>query len=91
MTFSEIRNLFDGINVWKRRGERAPNKPLLLLYALARLSQGQKRLLAFVEVDADIGPLLAEFGPKRKLVHPEYPFWYLKNDGIWEIATRLLS
>nr|WP_244301910.1 MULTISPECIES: hypothetical protein [Microbispora] len=30
-----------GIKPWKRHGERAPHKPLLLLYALGRLREGQ--------------------------------------------------
>ena len=27
------------------------------------------------------------FGPPRKSFHPLYPFWYLKNDGLWEIPN----
>jgi len=27
----------------------------------------------------------AEFGPPRKSYHTEYPFWYLRNDGLWEV------
>ena len=26
-----------------------------------------------------------EFGPRRQSYHPEYPFWRLQNDGIWEV------
>ncbi|HEV2437796.1 MAG TPA: HNH endonuclease, partial [Verrucomicrobiae bacterium] len=24
-------------------------------------------------------------GPRRKSFHPEYPFWYLRNNKIWEV------
>jgi putative restriction endonuclease len=32
-----------------------------------------------------VGALLCEFGPPRRSCHPEYPFWRLQNDGLWEI------
>jgi hypothetical protein len=32
----DIQQLFGGIHVWTRGDERAPHKPLLLLYALGR-------------------------------------------------------
>ena len=32
-----------GLNIWKRGSQRAPHKPLLLLYALGKWSQGQKQ------------------------------------------------
>src|SRR5690606_32596797 len=33
-----------------------------------------------------LGYLLREFGPLRRSYHPEYPFWRLQNDGIWEVT-----
>ena len=42
-------------------------------------------MLPYSEVDEKIGCLLREFGPTRKVYHPEFPFWRLQNDGIWEI------
>ena len=26
-----------------------------------------------------------EFGPSRSSCHPEYPFWRLQSDGLWEV------
>ena len=37
-------------------------------------------------VDARLGELLREFGPPRKAVHTEFPFWRLQRDGVWELA-----
>jgi putative restriction endonuclease len=74
------------ITTWKRREQRAPNKPLLLLYALARIEQGKTRLFKYSEVHEPLGNLLREFGPPRTVVHPEYPFWRLENDGVWQVA-----
>jgi putative restriction endonuclease len=85
MDKKEILNLVSGLNVWKRGDQRAPHKPLLLLYALGRCLRDEKRLIPFEDVDEDLKKLLLEFGPPRKSYHPEYPFWRLQNDGLWEI------
>lgn len=91
MQSDQIRKLFSQINVWKRGDERAPHKPLLLLYALAKCSRGESREIPYREVDQELRKLLIEFGPSRKSYHTEYPFWRLQNDGIWELqgATGL--
>lgn len=73
--------------MWKRGDQRAPHKPLLLLYALGRCKQGAARLLSFREVNRVLTALLQEFGPPRQAYHPEYPFWRLQNDGVWEVDT----
>ena len=71
--------------MWTRKGERAPHKPLLLLWALGRCARGEERIISYAQVDEAMRPLLAEFGPPRTSYHPEYPFWYLRNDGLWEV------
>ena len=74
-----------GLRMWKQGGKRAPNKPLLLLMALARVSRGEARLASYAEVAPHLARLLREFGPYRDAIHPEYPFWRLANDGLWEV------
>ena len=86
MTSDEIRNLFRAITVWRRGDERAPHKPLLALYAIARLLRSRERMIPYAEVDRELGKLLIEFGPRRQSYHPEYPFWRLQNDGLWEVS-----
>ena len=81
----EITRRFESLRVWQRGAERAPHKPLLILYAIGRLLQGAQRLLPYSEVDEKLGNLLREFGPKRRTYHTEFPFWRLQNDGVWEI------
>lgn len=76
------------IRVWQRGDERAPNKPLLLLYALGRVSRGESRLVPYDQVHQDLGDLLQEFGRGGRRGHPEYPFWYLQNDGVWSVETE---
>lgn len=85
MDRDRIIKQFNQINVWKRGGERAPHKPLLILYAISKCLRGESRLIPYNEVDEKLYNLLVEFGPPRKSVHTEYPFWRLQNDGIWEI------
>ncbi len=84
MKKAEIIDRIDNLNVWKRGGIRAPHKPLLLLYALGRL-QNSQRLIPYAEIDQDLKKLLREFDPARKSYHPEFPFWHLQSDGLWEL------
>ena len=44
-------------------------------------------VISFSEIDGHLKELLIEFGPTRKSYHPEYPFWRLQNDGIWELTN----
>jgi putative restriction endonuclease len=77
-----LRARFDDLTVWKRGDQRAPHKPLLVLYALGRLRQGD-RWLRFSDIEEDLRELLIAFGPPRKSHHPEYPFWHLQSDEVW--------
>ena len=81
-----ILDQVDKLNVWSRAGKRAPHKPLLLLLALGRLSQGEDSL-SFSEYEGKLTELLREFGPSRQSYHPEYPFWRLQNDGLWNVTS----
>lgn len=87
MTPDELKQLIRQITVWKRGDQRAPHKPLLLLYALGRCLNGGQRMLPYSEVDRELRPLLLEFGPERKSCHTEYPFQRLANDGIWQLTN----
>lgn len=71
---------------WSQNGERAPHKPLLMLYALGRFQRDAGDALRFTEVEADLKRLLAEYGPRRP-TSAAYPFHHLVNDGVWEVRT----
>jgi len=86
MSREKLKQLVANINVWKRGSQRAPHKPLLLLYALGRCVRGESREVLFEEVDQKLRRLLIEFGPSRKSQHPEYPFVRLVNDGLWILS-----
>jgi len=74
------------LNQWRRGGERAPHKPLLLLYALGRLQRTGSSRMSFAEAEGDLRRLLEEFGPPRS-TSPGYPFHHLTTDGLWVVDT----
>ncbi|GAB1337070.1 HNH endonuclease [Streptomyces sp. E-15] len=71
---------------WTRGGSRAPHKPLLLLYALARFQEDAEGGLRYSAVERDVQRLLTEYGPPHK-TSPAYPFHHLVSDGVWEVRT----
>ena len=85
MDREEIIQRFETLSLWRREGERAPHKPLLVLYAIGRLLRDGIRLIPYSEIDEDLERLLREFGPRRTNYGTQYPFWRLQNDGIWEV------
>jgi putative restriction endonuclease len=80
---------FADLNVWRRGDERAPHKPLLVLYALGQMQAEAERLIPFDRIEAPLVRLLEEFGPPRRSIHPELPFYHLQTDGVWEIEERV--
>lgn len=82
-----ISEAFKKINCWSRGDSRAPNKPLLLLMALAQVQSGE-RWLEFGKIEPNLRQLLLDFGPPRQSPHPEYPFWRLLRDGLWDIPLQ---
>ena len=79
----------DHLNVWSRGDQRAPHKPLLLLLVLGRKFQDLPDEVSFAEIEGTLTDLLVEFGPLRQVYHPEYPFWRLQKDGIWEVTSDI--
>ncbi len=81
----DLKKTIQNLKIWQRGDQRAPHKPLLLFYALGRLTRGESRLMAYADVKEDLKKLLMEFGPYRQAYSPSYPFIRLTNDGIWEL------
>lgn len=86
MASDPILAAFSRLKVWERDGQRAPHKPLLVLLALGRWVAGDRGPLRYADIEPPLRNLLVEFGRPRKSQHPEFPFWYLKNDGVWEVV-----
>ena len=81
----DILQRFKALRVWKTRGKRAPHKPLLALWAIGRCLRGDARLAPFGLVDRKLAELLQQFGPHRKTIHTEDPFWRMQRDEVWEV------
>ena len=82
---SDLFERFQVLRAWSRGGQRAVHKPLLVLYAIGLASRSRERMIPYRQINHDLGALLKEFGPSRRTIHTEYPFWRLQHDGIWEV------
>ena len=91
MTRQRLLDAIDALRPWTRGHTRAPHKPLTLLWALGRVRRGEPRLASYTQdADKPIGDLLREFGPPRKVLHPENPFWHLQSEGeggLWQVTA----
>ncbi|WP_462413635.1 phosphorothioated DNA-binding restriction endonuclease [Neobacillus sp. Marseille-QA0830] len=90
MNENELKRKIENISIWKKGDQRAPHKPLLLLYALAQLQNEDTNYLPYKEVKEKLTSLLIEYGPKRRTYHPEEPFVRLTNDGIWDLKSPVI-
>jgi putative restriction endonuclease len=90
MTPEELIHKFSDLNIWKDGDKRAPNKPLLILYALGKLSSQNTRRLSFADCEDMYSELLREYGtPSNRKPRPEHAFYRLKKDAggsIWTIS-----
>ncbi|RSK27604.1 restriction endonuclease [Bacillus sp. HMF5848] len=89
MDRQELMSRIEGLSIWRKGDQRAPHKPLLILYALGQLRSNNNRYLKYEDVKSKLKELLMEFGPLRKSYHPEHPFVRLSNDGIWELDKQV--
>ena len=87
MDREEIIQNFESLRYWRRAGERAPHKPLLVLYAIGRLLRDEVQLIPYAEVDENLRKLLREFGPRRARDKPQEPFWRLQRDSVWKVTN----
>jgi putative restriction endonuclease len=87
---NEVMDGFRRVRSWTHGDRRAPHKPLLLLLALARVQRPDGRWLRFAEVEEQFRALLEAFGPAGSARNPHYPFWRLRNDGLWEVPDAPL-
>ena len=74
------------IRVFSQGDRRAPHKPLLLLIALNRVLRGEPQFAPYAVWAEAMLPLLEEFAPPVIAQHqPQLPYWFLRNDGLWEV------
>lgn len=85
MTRDDILQAFDRMRVWQRGDRRAVHKPLLVLFALARVGAGETALMDWNDAEPRLKALLDEFGPDGSGSSRHHPFWHLQTDGLWQL------
>jgi putative restriction endonuclease len=88
ITSKTLQTAISNLTVWRKGDQRAPHKPLLLLYVLSEYQKGHGRLFAYgEEIHQPLLELLNNFGPQRRDHYPSMPFWRLRGDGFWELQN----
>lgn len=86
-----LQQAIANIKIWHKGEQRAPHKPLLLLYVLAGYLNGHPRLFDYgSEIYEPLHSLLERFGPQRSQYRPDMPFWRLQGDGFWQLHNAEL-
>ncbi len=85
MTRDEILQAFDRMRVWQRGDQRAVHKPLLVLFALAKVDAGDTATVDWNDAEPHLKALLEEFGPDGSGSSRHHPFWHLQTDGLWQL------
>lgn len=89
MNKDELIEKIANLSIWKKGGQRAPHKPLLILLALGELQTKKSNIFPYEEIKPKLTQLLMDFGPIRKSYHPEEPFVRLTRDGIWQLSKEV--
>ena len=80
---------FRRLGVYSRNGRQAVHKPLLVLLLLSDIQHGGQGAVRFKDIEPKLSTLIDRFsGPKGSSAKAHYPFWYLRNDGIWSISDE---
>lgn len=81
---TEFLHKLTGLRRHSANGVRAPHKPLVLLFALARFKAGQEEI-GYRQADAVLPTLIRTYGPKGTNARVSDPFVRLRTDGIWRL------
>src|SRR5262245_2540924 len=69
-------------------GQRAPHKPLLLLWVFAHLQRTGSSIVPFEAADEEVSRLIDQFSALSKERNRAYlPFWHLESEGIWRLEA----
>jgi putative restriction endonuclease len=89
-TATEVRERFRNLHQHQQDGTRSPHKPLLALYAVARVINGESSETPFSVAEAVLAPLIAEHTTSSRTSAAQsvaYPFTRLRFDGIWQLDS----
>ena len=81
--------VFKSVGQYGVGDKRAPYKPLLILWLIARLSTGGDPEVRFRDAESELKKLLAEFRVGRTEPQPKYPFVYLgSSPKLWQVTDE---
>jgi hypothetical protein len=68
-----LQHAIENITIWRKGEQRAPHKPLLLLYVLSQYQRGHARMFDYAsEIRDELHSLLERFGPAAPPVPAGY-------------------
>lgn len=88
LTQQELLDRVDGLRQARLKGQRAPHKPLLLLYLLGRLESTGSSSVSYREAEPQVSDLISEFGPPAASRHrTAMPFFHLDR-SLWRLSPQ---
>ena len=85
----ELQEKISKIRMSIRGDERAPHKPLPILYLLGPIGKTKDQHIPFKQVNKSLTPLPMRFGTARKSYLTNFQFTHLVNDDIWALSKPL--
>ena len=85
-----VPDRFRELTIWKKAGQRAPHKPLMLLIALGNLQNGVRQF-SYEQVEQQLTDLLVKYArpPRKGPYKPEEPFWRLgRKEKIFALTNE---
>jgi putative restriction endonuclease len=88
LTPDELLSRIQGLRQARIKDQRAPHKPLLLLYLLGQLDSTGSSAVSYREAEPQVSGLIAEFGPPATSRHrAAMPFFHLDR-SLWRLSQQ---
>lgn len=88
VTKDEVLNRLSSLRQHRRKGQRSPHKPLLLLFAIGRLSTTGTSAIEWSAAESQLAELIQDYGPpatSSRIQRAAYPFTHLRTDKVWTL------
>jgi len=83
-----VRRIREMTRYKTKAGTRAPYKPLLLLWLIGRVANGEGTSVTFAESEQAVAELLASHALAATVPQARYPFVYLASDAeLWSVRN----
>jgi predicted restriction endonuclease len=79
--------LIKSISVYKGEKGKNPHKALLLICVLEKFKHTGISSVSYKEICRPLKELISMYS-NSKIIHADYPFWYLQNDHLFEVFSN---